>query len=219
VKPGALALGAAALLAAAPARADESDLQQWTELGVGHGFDKETTISLDAGIRFDEDVSRVGAVLPEAGLQYRLAKWLRVGGGYRLQYARDDDTDEFEVRHRVQAHARVRHDVDPVRLEYRLMYQEAFQVDAIDRSRHTVRNRVSLAYRALKPWVPAAEAEAFIGVDDGDPVHVDKVRFTLGASHQSKAREIEAYYRIEVPVEDRMEPTLHILGLGMYFDL
>ena len=99
MKTGALALGAAALLAAAPARAAESDLQQWTELGVGHGFDKKTTVSLDAGIRFDEDVSRVGAVLPEAGLQYRLAKWLRVGGGYRLQYSRDDGSTAGQRKH------------------------------------------------------------------------------------------------------------------------
>jgi hypothetical protein len=200
---------------AGTSRAD-SDVQQWNELGVSYGLSKQTSVSFDQHLRFDEDLSRVEAVMPEPGIQYRLRRWLRLGAGYRLQYARGND-DDLRVRHRFHVNARLRQDIDRVRLDYRLQLQEQLRPGAKEPVRHTVRHRVEVAYREYKPWIPAASVEGFVGVANGDPVHLDRVWLTIGGSHDRKQRTIDAFYRVEVPIEQD-SPTLHIFGLGVHFD-
>jgi hypothetical protein len=218
VKYAALAAGAAALFAAAPAHAD-SDVQQWSEIGVDYGIDKKTTVGAVAGIRFDEDVSRVGEILPEVGLTYKIKKWFRVGGGYRFEYSRDD-MDEFVARHRFDAFVRASQDAGDVRFELRLKYTEAIRPDKKDDFKHTIRPRALVAYRGVKRWTPSLSAEGFVSIDDNDEVaQLATMRYTAAIEHDMKDQALEVYYRIEQPLVDEMDPLLHIIGLGLYFDL
>ena len=210
-----LAIAAALLVPAATANAD--DVQQWTEVGVKHDFTKKASISFDQHIRFDEDVSRLGSFMPELGAQYRIQKWLRFGLGYRLQYERSGSGD-MRSRHRFFGNARARYDLDPVRLEYRLQFQDQLRPDdADDRWRQTVRNRIDVSYRDLKPWIPGAAVEAHNTVDAG--FELEKIWITAGAAYAKKDLEIEVFYRAELPQADPMEPTLHILGAAFHHDL
>lgn len=209
--------GALLFATTGPAAAD-ADLQQWNELGVAYDLTRRWSASFDQHLRFDQDVSRVESVMPELGLDRRVRKWLRLGAGYRLQYTRDGD-GELRVRHRVHVDARLRRDVGEVRFGYRLRYQEQLRPGANDRVRHTVRNRVEAEYRAWKPWIPSAAIEPYLAIGDGDPVQLDKLRLTVGAAHDRKKRTFGLFYRIEIPLADEMDPTLHIIGLDAGFDL
>jgi len=207
-----------AALLLAPAAAHADDIQQWNAIGVSYAATHEVSLAFEQEVRFDEDVSRLESVMPEASLEYRVRKWLRFGAGYRLQYSRDND-GELGIRHRFHAYGRVRRDLGDTRLEYRLQAQEQLRPGANDPRRHVVRHRVSVDYRAFKPWIPEASVEAFLAIADGDPVAFDKLWLTVGGAHVTKERAIEVFYRLEQPVNDPMDPTLHILGLGIGFDL
>jgi hypothetical protein len=218
VKHAAFVAGAALLAVAAPARAD-SDVQQWSEIGVDYGIDKKTSVGAVAGIRFDQDVSRVAEILPEAGIAYKIKKWFRIGAGYRFEYSRDED-DEFVPRHRFDGFVRLHQDAGDVRFEARLKYTESIRPDKNDDFKHTVRPRALVAYRASKRWVPSISAEGFLAIDDNDEaVGLAKMRYTLAVAHDMKDQELEVYYRLEQPVADPMDPLVHIIGLGLYFDL
>ena len=177
------------------------------------------TLTFDQHLRFDEDVGRVAAIMPEPGVGVRAARWLRLGTSYRMQYERNGNGD-FELRHRFHLIARAR--VEPrraVRVEYRLQLQEQVRPDANDTYRHSVRNRVAVEYRGLRPWRPGASIELHHDLDNGDTVHLDKVWLTVGVARDLGASEVELSYRAELPQFDPDAPTVHILGLGYHVDL
>jgi len=211
---------AAAVLAvllglAAPARAD---VQQWTELGVDKSLGERWSLTFEQQLRFDLDQSRVDAVMPELGLHRRLARWLRIGTGYRFQYQRDNAGD-MVFRHRFHVYGRARRDLGDVRLDYRLQVQETVRPTSNDVSRHALRNRGDVSYRGFKRWEPGVAGELFHAIDDGDPIHLDKIWLTAGVAYTRKAWSVDVFYRAELPVADTMDPTIHILGLGMRREL
>ncbi|MFN0246286.1 MAG: DUF2490 domain-containing protein [Kofleriaceae bacterium] len=194
-----------------------ADVQLWSEAGVSKRATKRLQVELSLQTRFDQDISRLQALLPEVGVRYRAIRWLRVGGGYRLEYERDNNGD-LVVRHRVSAYARASYTVKRVRLDYRLMVVEQWRPSSNDQYRTVLRNRVDVSYRDLGPWTPGVSAEVFHALGDLDQADYDKLRLTAGVSLERKQHSIDVFYRAELHA-DPAEPTFHILGLGYHFDL
>jgi hypothetical protein len=212
----------AALAGVAAARAAHADdLQQWNELGVAADVSDDTAVSLEQHLRFDVDAGQVDSVMPEAGLQHKLREWARIGAGYRLQYQRDKD-DEMVVRHRFHVYGKLRRDLGDLRAEWRLQLQEQLRPgEAMSEasSRHSMRNRADLSYRAHKRWTPGGSVELFSALGDGDTIHTDKLWLTADLAYDRKDYKVDVFYRAEVPVADEDDPLLHILGLGVHYDL
>lgn len=208
-------LGLLGLVLAGEARA-ESDVQLWTKAGVSGEVAEDVDFGVDLHLRFDENVSRVESLMPDAEIQYALQKWLRLGAGYRFQYMRNGDGD-LVVRHRLHAEGSLRLDLDDVRLEYRLRFQEQIRPSSNDTTRQSLRNRAKASYRGVDRWTPAATAELFHALGDGDTIHLDKYRLTAGIAYERKKWEVGVFYGLEVPVNvpiDEIEATLHIIGVG-----
>jgi hypothetical protein len=210
-------LVAALVLAAAPARA-ETDLQTWFEAGLGRRLGKRVDLSFEQHLRFDQDVSRLQAVMPELGLAYRLHKLVRFGLGYRFIYERDKD-GVLVIRHRLHAEARPRYELGPVEISYRLRYQEQIRDATADGLRHTLRNRLQVALEKTRPWIPAVAAETFHRLGDGEAIRLRKLRLTAGVGYQLGDHEIELFYRVEILQDDPDDPIPHILGLGYEYEL
>jgi hypothetical protein len=208
----------AAVLVAVVGAPVHADTQLWTELGVRHNLSRRLEVTFDQHLRFDDDLSRFGAFMPEPGLTYRVAPWFRVGGGYRMEYERNGDGD-MVLHHRFFTFARSRVDAGPMRIEHRLQLQETVRPGSNDQYRHTVRNRIDVGYRGIKRWTPAAQAELFHAIDRGDALHLDKVWLSLGGTYSHRQRESNVYFRVELPVADTMEPTLYILGAAFHLEL
>lgn len=202
---------AAPLLWAPDARA-ESDSQLWTEAGISADLGKQTEISLTGQLRFDQQISRVAGVLPELSIERDLARWLELGAGYRFEYERNGDGD-MVIRHRLVAEGGVQVEPGALKLGYRLRFQE--QIRAGGALRHTVRNRLGLDVRRLKPFVPGGSVELFHGVGGGDPATLKKIRVTLGTEYDLGKQELGFFYRLELPHDDPMDPVLHILMLEL----
>jgi hypothetical protein len=201
------------VLGAAPARAD-SDLQLWLEAGVSRKLGRGFEASFEQGIRFGDDVSRVEAVLPDLGVSYRPHKSIRLGLGYRYEYERNR-SGEMVARHRPHVEVRPRYEVWRLQLTYRLRYQ--LQIRSAEEFRHTVRNRLAVELKLKKPlkaWRPGISAEAFHRLDDGDPVHLHKLRLIAGVTYKLGKQDLEFFYASEVAQYDARDPVLHILGLG-----
>jgi hypothetical protein len=157
-------------------------------------------------------------VIPEVGLHYRLAKWLRVGAAYRLEYERDGSGD-LVVRHRIQADGRARADFGDLRVGYELKVQEGYRPSSNDQLRFTLRNEVGADYRAWKRWAVGGSLELHHEADRDDPIHLDKIWLTFGAARRGKRDELAMFYRLELPQYDAMDPTVHIVGAALHHDL
>lgn len=211
------AVGIASLLGLSSATPAAAESQLWLESGIGGSPARRVDVDATAQVRFDQDISRFAAFLPEVSARYRLERWLRVGGSGRLEYERDS-AGELVVRSRVAADARARVDVRRVRLAYRLMVVEQFRPTSGNQLRSVLRNRVDVGYRgagALRPW---GGIEWFHVLDDLDQMELDRTRITAGTAYDADDREVEVYLRLEIHA-DPAEPTFAILGLGYHYEL
>lgn len=193
------------------------DGQVWIEPGVGFEPAKRIEIDLTADTRFDQDVSRFAAFLPEASLSYRVKKWLRVGGAYRLEYERDKNGD-LVVRHRIAGLVRLRWNPRPIRVDYRLMVAEQIRPSSNDQVRTVLRNRLAVSYRAWDPWIPGAEIETFHALGDLDQFDYGRLRLTAGMTHSRGKHDVQAYFRVQLPADPQQE-TAYIFGLEYHYQL
>ncbi|MBA3503276.1 MAG: DUF2490 domain-containing protein [Myxococcota bacterium] len=208
------ALAAVVLACASPAFADA---QLWVEAGAGTNITKRVEVDLGPQVRFDQDMSRFAAFLPEVNIRYRAKRWLRVGGGYRLEYERDNN-DELVVRHRVSVDVRLRTELGAARVDYRAMLMEQVRHDTGDPYRAVIRNRLDVSYRAFRPWIPYAGVESFHLLGDFDELTYHKLRLSLGVLRGGREHDLEMFLRAELHADDR-DPTFYIVGLGYHYQL
>jgi hypothetical protein len=211
------ALAFAVALAGLPAAARaDADPQLWLEAGGAWNLDKRFELSFDQHLRFDQDVSRLHSVMPELGVSYRLYDKVRVGIGYRFIYERDS-AGSLEARHRPHGEGRVRHDVGPFELSYRLRFQAELRPG--DDVRHTLRNRVAVQLEETRPWTPTIAAEVFHRLAGDEPVEWRKLRLTAGVARELGDHEIELYYRVEILQLDPADPIPHVVGIGYHVEI
>jgi len=199
----------------ASAGSARADVQLWTELGARRDVGPRVTLGFDQHLRFDEGVSRVSAVMPEAGLDVRFARWLRGAAAYRFEYERDGD-GELVVRHRWDAALRGVMKLGRLRGEYEQRFEEELRPSS-QRKRHVhvLRERASVAWQQAH-WQPEVSVTVFqvLGRDET----VDKMWFTAGVTRRRHGRAAEVFYRLAVPYE-RMDRVAHIFGITLRTDL
>lgn len=208
-----------ALVAVAPAAPAVAETQLWTELALKHDLSKRWSLTFEQHLRFDADISRVGSIMPEPSVSYRVRKWFRVGGGYRLEYERNND-DELVARHRAYVFTRLRKDLGDVRLDHRLQLQEQWRPDANRVNRHTVRNRGEISYAGLGAITPVASVETHhILGEDGNTIHLGKVWVTAGVDWDHDRLGIGVFYRLVTGQYDPNDPDVHVLGLAVGYEI
>jgi hypothetical protein len=201
-------------LTAQPAGA-AAETQIWTEAGVDAELGARVSVSFEQHLRFDQDLSRVAAVMPEAGIDYRPLDWLQLGAGYRLAYERRRRGD-MELRHRLHLQTQVRGDAGAFRIRYRLRLQERIRSEDL---RHVVRNRLRVDYRGARPWTPLAAAELFHRLADEDPFMLRKLRLTAGLRRDLGEARVGLYYHVEIPYDEPRDPFFHIFGIEVHYSL
>jgi hypothetical protein len=218
MKGGLQLLVMAALVFATATAAHAADVQVWTAAGASLFPSKRLELTIEPQVRFDENASRVSATFLDTGLQYRIVKWLRLGVGYRPGYERDG-SGYMVLRHRLNADARTRFEINPFRIGYRLRLQEQIRPSSRDQYRTTLRNLIDLSYRGWKQWTPGLSVELFHALGDFDGIELDKIRFTVGTRYRiQKQQDLEVFYGVELPQADPTAPMLHIFGLTYHYD-
>ncbi len=204
------------LLAASPPAAAQSETGLWTEAALRANVAPRWRIGGALHLRFDRDVSRMSLVGPEARVEHRLPRGLRLGGGYRFEWRRI--AGDLRAAHRLHLDLRVRLlKAGRLRLGYRLRLQERLRDRPSGRSdvRGTLRNRLALAAEANEWLTSSVAAESFTGMHGRNSGWLRKVRVTLGLDAALGTTDLDVYYRAQVPVGRPDDPVEHILGFGL----
>ncbi|MEM9489811.1 MAG: DUF2490 domain-containing protein, partial [Myxococcota bacterium] len=170
-----LVVAAACLAAAQPASA-QPDNQLWLDASVRHAPLRNTSVQATALLRLQDGASRLGVAGAEVEGRYRLRRWLRATAGLRYAQSRDRD-DALGHRLRLHGAGRVRGDLGPMRLSYRLAYQASIRADA---TRHTVRNRAKIIWLRTRRLELHMAWELFHRLGDGEVIRLWALRTNLG---------------------------------------
>ncbi|MCA9577845.1 MAG: DUF2490 domain-containing protein [Myxococcales bacterium] len=191
----------------------DSDVQLWLSAQLRLRFHQRVQLDIEQGLRLDDNVSHVGRVLPELTLGVRVTDVLRLSLGYRLTWVNDNNPD---LRHRVHADARFADKVGAFAWVTRVRYQATLRDG--QPTRHTLRGLFGVGIRNDSIATPYVSTEVFTDVGHGDGAVARAWRGTLGVELETSRHGLDVYYRIEVPLSDDTDPTLHILGLSYGYE-
>jgi len=211
---GLVTMGLLAFDGATPslARAD-NETQLWLSAQLRLRFTREVHLDIEQNLRFDDDVSHLGRVMPEAALGVRLTGWLRLSVGYRYAWVNDNNPDS---RHRLHGEARFGDSVGHFRWVTRVRYQATLR-DGRD-TRHTLRGLFGVGIPNSSPVMPYLSMELFTDIDAYYGFSNRAWRGTAGIEIETRRHTLDLYYRLEIPMNDDRDPTLHIIGLSYGYE-
>ena len=151
----------------------------------------------------------------DAGASYAATDWLRLGVG--LRGGARDFQEQAKPRMRGNLDARVRARLDRVRLSLRERYQLRVPIAGRD-ARHTLRSKAQVSVKLIDNVAAFAAFEPYIRL--GELVKFERFRVEAGAQLAMKKRlSLEAFYRLEQPRGDPLDPRSHILAVGLATEL
>ncbi len=202
----------------APAVA-QSDAQLWLVFDLGKELSRTWSVSYEQHLRFDQDVSRVAQIMPDVAVTVRVARWMRVVAGYRLQYLRNG-SGELVVRHRPYLGGTVRADVaTDFRFSARLLFTEQIRGWSSDDLRHGVRAKASAAWRGYRRIRPEVSTEVFYAIADPNGIELDKIRLGAELSTPVGLGAAGLGYVLEFAQRDASDPTVHAILVSYAIEL
>jgi hypothetical protein len=222
----ALALAVLLLVAAGTTtQAQTNDFQTWSSAGIKTDISKSFTVGFQTQLRLTDYSTRVGSILLEPEVGFRVNKYLKLGLGYRFTIRPGNDHINKTV-HRLNLDVEGKKKFGNLGLSLRLRIQQGFQDPYVNENRAPYsaptynRNKLSVEYKVSKLWTPFVEGELFFPLTDPRHRGLDRYRFTVGSAFNLKNRNaVDVFFRVQQEVNTANPQTAYILGLGYTYDL
>lgn len=104
--------------------AQQQDFGIWVGSNLSFSPLKKMTIELAPEIRFNQNSSVVEKAFADIGLEYKVFKFMKIGGFYRG--ALHNERTHFEGRNRFFANVQLSHSYKKIQFSYRFRYQQQF---------------------------------------------------------------------------------------------
>ena len=212
-----------ALLFSSPLMGQEKDAGLWTSVNLEAKLVKKLSFNISEELRFNENVTELGAAFTDAGFSYKLNKHFQFAVNYRFIQRRRMD-NYYSYRHRFYADIKYSHKLKPFELSFRTRFQD--QISDIGRAsdggipEYYLRNKLSLKWDTKKAYSPYISIELFSPLNYPRLNAFDAMRTTAGVEYEfSKHHKIDVYYMIQKVVNVSKPETDFIVGLGYFYKL
>jgi Protein of unknown function (DUF2490) len=205
------------------ANAQVKDAGLWTSVNLEAKLVKKLSLSISEELRFNENVTELGAAFTDVGLSYKLNKHFQFGANYRfIQRHRVDDYYSF--RHRFYIDAKYSHKLKPFEVSLRTRLQN--QVEDIGRAAdggipvYYLRNKLSANWNTRKAYTPYVSLELFSPLNYPREVAFDGIRTVAGVEYEfTKHHKVDAFYLIQKELNVERQVTDFVIGIGYYYKL
>lgn len=193
----------------------EKDFQNWNKISIEKEVIDDLSISLDQEVRLHNNASALKDYISVIGGSYRINKYAKVQGLYRLTVSNDFE-EGTSYNHRWYADAMLRYRYARFIFGYRCRYQMAYEDYNINRWHH-IRNRFSVKYDIPKSKIlPYAQYEFYYSLNNPIQNSIEKTRYTFGLEYAlTKDIDVSAFYRIQKRRNYGSKPyDRYILGIS-----
>lgn len=211
------------LLLGFPLKGQVKDAGLWTSLNFETKLVKKLSFSISQELRFNENITELGAAFTDAGLSYKLNKHFQFAANYRFTQRRRLD-DYYSFRQRYYVDIKYSYKLKPFEISIRSRFQD--QYSDIGRAsdggvpEYYLRNKLSLKWDINKPYTPYISFELFSPLNYPRINVFNAMRATAGIEYAfSKHHKIDIYYMIQKAVNESQPETDFILGLGYFYKL
>jgi hypothetical protein len=211
------------LLHCTPLMGQEKDAGLWTSFSFEAKVVKKLTGSLEQGFRFNENISELGQIYTEAGVEYKLSKHFGVAASYRfIQKRKVEDYYSYVNRFAIAVK------YDKKWKPYQLKLKSSLQDEYADNGRapdggipeYYWRNKLIFSREFEKPYSPYISVELFSPLNYPQNYFIDKLRISAGVEYAfSKHQKIDLFYMIQKEVNVSHPETDFILGFGYAYKL
>ena len=164
--------------------AQENDAGLWTSVTIEKEVVKDLDLIVTEEVRFNENITEAGAILTDAGLEYKIWKGFRAGLFYRYTCRRRID-DSYSRLHRVYSDLAYKQKIRRFELGYRARFQVQYKDFSTSETGHVpewyFRQKLSVSYNTKSRFDPYLGCELWYWID---PVwsRFDNLRLTAGVN-------------------------------------
>jgi hypothetical protein len=197
-----------------------NDAGLWLSVNIEKKINPAFSICFTEEMRMYENITEVGQVYSDLGLEYRFAKKFKVSGHYRfIQQKRLDDT--YENRHRYYFDLSYKEKIQPVNLVIRLRYlsqnNDLFTSEQGTTPKDHVATKATLKYNPGLKIEPYVSAEAFFRLNYRSQSPFDQMRVTSGIEYVfNRMHSIDVHYSITKEYNVKHPETDYVIGVGYY---
>jgi hypothetical protein len=204
-------------------KSQNQDAQVWTSVNLEAKIVKKLTANVAQEVRFNENVTEVGTIYTDLGLEYKLNKHFQVSINYRFVEKRRTD-DYYSFRQRIYIDLKYDEKIKPFQIQFRSRIQD--EVSDIERAadggipEYYLRNKLTLKLDKWKKLTPFVSVELFSPLEDEYKGLFDNIRSSAGIDYDlSKHHKVELFYMIQQELNVSQPETDFVLGVGYGFKL
>ena len=200
------------------AEAQVNDAGLWTSINLEKRFSKKMSLHFSEELRFNENITELGAIFSEISGEYRFNKMFSVSAGYRFTQRREVD-DSYSIRHRYMINLNVKNKLGQFSTNVRIRYQSQFKdVQSSENGKipdNYLRTKLSVKYDLGKKYAPFISGELFLHLNRPDGVLMDNYRIAAGVDYEfSKRSSIEFGYLINREIQVANPWTNYVITVG-----
>ena len=146
-----------------PGKGQNKDAGLWTSLNFEAKLVKKLSFNLSQEFRFNENVTELGTLFTDAGLEYKLNKHFRIAADYRYIKKRRVD-DYYITRHRLYADLKYEIKLKPIQVQVRTRFSNYAEFSRSSEGgdpEYYLRNKLSLKWDLEKHYTPYVSIELF----------------------------------------------------------
>lgn len=197
------------------------DLRSRSSLSIAKEVFDDFEIFSELELGLEEDLSKLGKLHGEIGLNYSPIKFLKLEAKYRYTKNRKNYSDEYKYTNLIAVAAEAKYKIDDLRLYYRLQYQNRDDEslwNGTDTEGNIYKNRVKFKYNIRRTKLtPYLYSEIYVqkGINGIDAT---KLKTVGGLEYPaSKYGTIKLFYRNDRELTDFIPFTYHTIGFSYNF--
>lgn len=204
-------------------QSQNKDAGLWTSVNFEAKIIKKLTATLSTELRFNENITELGTIFTDIGLEYKLNKNFQISANYRF-YKKRTMYDYYRIKQRIYFDIKYSKKLKPFQIQFRTRFQFGYADIGHDykngNTAYYLRNKLSLKKEIKKKYTPYVSFELFSPLNYPRTSVFDDMRATAGMEYSfSKRNKIDVFYMIQKQLNVSISTTDFILGIGYYFKL
>jgi len=193
-------------------RAQTSDAQIWSWVGIKKKITKDLTGALEQQVRLNHNISFPKNIFTEARVAYRFNKTIKYTVSYRF-INRGQTEGGFVTGNRFTGDLRLRLKQKPLVISYRNRMQREYRLEEEGiRQINYNRNKIAVSLDLDKKFTPFLSFEMYYHLNKAE---FNKNRYTLGVNFNLKNRnELDLFYRLQQEYNVNNPVMAYVIGIG-----
>ncbi|MDD2633867.1 MAG: DUF2490 domain-containing protein [Bacteroidales bacterium] len=197
-----------------------NDAGLWLDISVEKRFSQSLSIEFANCERFDENITELGSIVNEIGINYSFSKTDEISFFYRIKLNHALDNSYYPVRRFYVDYA---HEFDlglfdlNARLRAQTQQKNTYFFDFDSNSNFALRPKIKLSHQYLK-WEPYLSFEAYLPFFEDEYRPCEKFRAVIGLEYSlNKYNAFDLGYMIQKEVFEENPVTDFVLLVGYKF--